>query len=715
MLSESSLDLNTFFADYGEGVAAATRQAYPPRLTTTQSLPPLLRAPIGKQGIAAAALAEAVKRDGSGLAVCDMGTGKTMISLVASAKLGARRTLVLCPPHLVEKWCREVEATIPRAQTRVVSRVGDFKRVTREPRGDRPLYVVMSREAAKLSHGWRVGVTTRQRALTVRGEDGAETQIRVAQHFCPRCGALQETEKDGLVTLALLERAQRKCVACAEPLYQADPHGPRRFAVAHFIAKRCPDYFDLLIIDEAHEYKSKGAAQGIAAAALANVIPGVIGLTGTLFGGYASSIFYLLQRFSRTIRADYTFREETPFVQAYGVVERIITETAADERTGRTSKRLKTTTQTREKPGVSPLLLRYLLGNTVFLRLPDVADTLPSYDESVRLVEMDEEQAGHYDALEAELVQALKDTLRKGSKRLLGTYLTALLHYPDAPYKGERVFDPKTGELLCAAPPLDADTLYPKEAELLGLCQAERAAGRRVIVYVQGMERRDITARLHGLLSHAGLRTAVLKSSAVEARKREAWVQDRVKAGVDVLVVNPKAVQTGLDLLDFPTLVFYQTEYSVYTVRQASRRSWRIGQRQAVKVVHFAYARTLQHQAITLIAAKAQASLALEGELVDSGLTELAEQDLMTMLAKKLVAGARAHGAVTLNSVAADDPLSEMPEVLPVELVSRLPLVTGGGAAIRYAEVEVTLRGKGKTTVVPAGTGFLFPELMGVD
>jgi hypothetical protein len=43
-------------------------------------------------------------------------------------------------------------------------------------------------------------------------------------------------------------------------------------------------------------------------------------------------------------------------------------------------------------------------------------------------------------------------------------------------------------------------------------------------------------------------------------------------------------VETGLDLLAFPTLYFYETGYSLHTLRQASRRSWRIGQRHPVRV-----------------------------------------------------------------------------------------------------------------------------------
>ena len=62
-----------------------------------------------------------------------------------------------------------------------------------------------------------------------------------------------------------------------------------------------------------------------------------------------------------------------------------------------------------------------------------------------------------------------------------------------------------------------------------------------------------------------------------------------LEEGVDVLVCHPRLVQTGLDLVEFPTICWYETDYSVYTMRQASRRSWRIGQTQPVQVVFMAY------------------------------------------------------------------------------------------------------------------------------
>jgi SNF2 family DNA or RNA helicase len=77
-----------------------------------------------------------------------------------------------------------------------------------------------------------------------------------------------------------------------------------------------------------------------------------------------------------------------------------------------------------------------------------------------------------------------------------------------------------------------------------------------------------------------GLKVATLSAS-VAAEKREDWVADQVDRGIDVLITNPELVKTGLDLLEFPTIVFLQSGYNVYTLQQAARRSWRIGQKQA--------------------------------------------------------------------------------------------------------------------------------------
>jgi hypothetical protein len=110
-----------------------------------------------------------------------------------------------------------------------------------------------------------------------------------------------------------------------------------------------------------------------------------------------------------------------------------------------------------------------------------------------------------------------------------------------------------------------------------------------------------------------------------------------VKKGLEVLITHPKMVQTGLDLFDFPTLIFFEPENSVYTIRQASRRSWRPGQTEAVRCYYLIYDKTIQEQALTLIAAKVRSALLIEGELVDSGLTSYKDNDFFLRLARTLL------------------------------------------------------------------------------
>ena len=409
-------------------------------------------------------------------------------------------------------------------------------------------------------------------------------------------------------------------------------------------------FFDLLIGDEVHEYKGRGSAQGIAAGVLADACGKSLTLTGTLTGGYSSTLFHLLYRFSPDIRAEFGRSEEGRWIQRYGFLEQTVRHEGDGDsfEDGRNSRRKGYRKTVRERPGLAPSALFHLIGNSVFLRLSDVASGLPPYEEQVLLSGMDREtdftgfsQRKAYDLVFDTLRQALAEALAKGSKRLLATYLQTLLAYPDGCTRGETVFDPQTGNVLVQMPPLSEDKLYPKEQALVDLVAAERLAGRKVLVYATHTGTRDITERMEQFLTRHGFRVAVLKADSVAPDRRESWVEERVKQGVDVVICHPRLVQTGLDLIDFPTLVWFETDYSVYTSRQASRRSWRIGQKRPVKVVFMAYRNTLQADALKLVAKKLQSSLAVEGELPEDGLAAFGDDgdDLMLALARQIVSG----------------------------------------------------------------------------
>ena len=146
-------------------------------------------------------------------------------------------------------------------------------------------------------------------------------------------------------------------------------------------------------------------------------------------------------------------------------------------------------------------------------------------------------------------------------------------------------------------------------------------------------------------LKNYGITSAILYTNDVEPKKREEWIEKHAPS-IDCLIVNPECVKTGLDLIQFPTVIYLQTGYNVFTLRQSSRRSWRIGQTQPVEVYYLYYNKTMQARAVNLIGRKLSASQALEGKLTSEGLQALGGEDENSALAlaKALCSGGLTDG-----------------------------------------------------------------------
>jgi SNF2 family DNA or RNA helicase len=88
-----------------------------------------------------------------------------------------------------------------------------------------------------------------------------------------------------------------------------------------------------------------------------------------------------------------------------------------------------------------------------------------------------------------------------------------------------------------------------------------------------------------------------------------------IERGCRVLLVHPKAVQTGLNnLTAFHTAIWYEgPDFDARVTRQANGRPHRIGQTQPVRLVYPYYAGTLQKAALDLVARKLTASLQVDG------------------------------------------------------------------------------------------------------
>ena len=129
-----------------------------------------------------------------------------------------------------------------------------------------------------------------------------------------------------------------------------------------------------------------------------------------------------------------------------------------------------------------------------------------------------------------------------------------------------------------------------------------------------------------------------LYCASVDTSKREAWYARQIKEGVQVVISHPKLVETGLDLLDFPTIIFYESGYSLHTLRQASRRSWRIGQRRPVRVKFLCYEGTMKTACLRLMGKKLLVALTIEGKFAGEGLQNIDEDDdMLSAMARELV------------------------------------------------------------------------------
>lgn len=437
--------------------------------------------------------------------------------------------------------------------------------------------------------------------------------------------------------LQLLERLHaegtwEQGAPCGEPLYQALPR-PRRVPLARQILRRYRRHFDLLILDEAHEFNHSSSAQAKAAHRLSG-LPGVptIVLTGSLMGGYASSLFTNFWALSPRFREEFGRDDCGAFVQRYGyrkTLREVKGGGTGDTRRGsHTDREIGTRTTLGEAPGVMPsFLMRHLLPTAIVVHKSDLDCELPPLEERSVPVEAAADDPQGIALLEEyrRLQRALLARIRadRFQKERSGRLLGALVELPSYLDRATADLDPFVlrypeelgGEVVATGAQFPESWTTPKEAWLLGRLAAFLGRGERVIVFLRHTGTPQLPQRLLRLIRGLGVRAEWLDAKKVPTAKREAWIGRKVlEPGVDVLLVNPNAVRTGLNcLVAFSAAVWYETDLSATTYRQANGRLHRIGQSRPVTIEIPFYAGTAQEKLLDLIARKVSASLQVDG------------------------------------------------------------------------------------------------------
>lgn len=139
-----------------------------------------------------------------------------------------------------------------------------------------------------------------------------------------------------------------------------------------------------------------------------------------------------------------------------------------------------------------------------------------------------------------------------------------------------------TAEIYCA-PALSSDHRYPLEVQLREIVAQEVAEGRPTMIYYEQNDRRSTADRLlHVLADFAPWAL----SNRVEAEDREAALQAAVAAGHLVVIVPYRRVLEGLNLQCIKNVVWYELAQNLFMLDQASRRAWRLGQRDLVRIYY---------------------------------------------------------------------------------------------------------------------------------
>jgi len=397
-----------------------------------------------------------------------------------------------------------------------------------------------------------------------------------------------------------------------------------------------------VLVHNCHQFKGKSSDRGLAFHQLVTACKSTLTLTGTFFGGKSTSIFWLLHRLNAGVRRDFAFNEELRWARLYGVLEtkRKRRRDDADEDGVFTGNR-RYRNNAKEQPGISPAIINRLLDTTIFLSLKDLGLALPAYNEEVTTLEMLDEQSSQYQQMESML-----KSMALQSNRYLSTWLQWSLARPNSAFREETVMIDEAKDekgkvvrkvpLMVLPPVVNGNPKWlPKEGWLADFCRNEKRQGRKVLVYVRQTGTRDIQDRVVEPLKEAGLRTAVL-SSGIDPRRREEWIANRV-AHTDVLICNPKLVETGLDLIAFATVVYFEVEYSLYCLWQSLRRVWRLGQTKPVKALFSIYEGSMEARALALMGRKMRAAQTLYGDEVGGAIVPQEDGDLLTELAREVL------------------------------------------------------------------------------
>jgi hypothetical protein len=205
----------------------------------------------------------------------------------------------------------------------------------------------------------------------------------------------------------------------------------------------------------------------------------------------------------------------------------------------------------------------------------------------------------------------------------------------DAPFE---VWQTKRGDwgdetdrtLVVSTPTLAWDYLYPLEKRLIALVERERAEGRRIMVYYEQNDLRSMAKRLSWVLRD--FHPWTLPNKVASEDRQQAILDAVLRDEHQVIIVPYRRVNEGLNLQSaVDTILWYEMAMNLFMLDQASRRAWRLGKREEMRIYYLTYAHTTGHSKLRRLGLQSGAAAAFAGEPARGALIHEAGADQTTL------------------------------------------------------------------------------------
>ena len=273
-------------------------------------------------------------------------------------------------------------------------------------------------------------------------------------------------------------------------------------------------------------------------------------------------------------------------------------------------------------------------------RLEQAVRAAAERERTVQEWAMPRHLASHY----GRLVRSLDDLARRrntAARLAKGTVPRWFAVLPcDQPFqvwetRRDRWGDSQGRDLLVETERLTWDYLYPLERRLIALVQQELREGRRIMLYLEQNDLRSMARRLEWVLKEALLAQRLQPwtlPNTVAAEDRQQAILQAVQRGHRVVIVPYRRVNEGLNLQSgIDSIIWVEMALNLFMLDQASRRAWRLGKCEEVRIYYLAYANTAGHTKLRKLGQQSGAAAAFAGEPARGALIAHAGADKTTL------------------------------------------------------------------------------------